>query len=183
MTDPVRPDVTLNTLHEDLTAGFGEMRAGFADLKTTLIAGFRSLPSRESSEEMVRLLREANRLQEERLAKLDVRIREQHIEQQQASHALIDGQRLLVESQRQLVESQQQVVESQRQLVESQQQVVESQQRLAESQQQLIESQRQLVESQRQLVENQRSLSADLRALIARIDALVRRRGDGGPPA
>src|SRR5947207_5472679 len=73
-------DVTLSTLHEDLTAGFAEMRTGFedlkgemrsgfadlgsgvADLKTTLIAGFRSLPSRESSEEMVRLLREGNRL-------------------------------------------------------------------------------------------------------------------------
>ena len=44
-------DVTLNTLHEDLRSGFG-------DLKATLIAGFRSLPTRESSEEMVRLLRE-----------------------------------------------------------------------------------------------------------------------------
>ena len=54
-------DVSLLTLHEDLTAGFAEMRSGFADLKTTLIAGFRSLPTRESSEEMVRLLREGNR--------------------------------------------------------------------------------------------------------------------------
>lgn len=69
--------VTLNTLHEDLTGGFvdlrervqtgfadlrGEMRAGFSDLRTTLVTGFASLPTRESSEEMVRLLREANRL-------------------------------------------------------------------------------------------------------------------------
>jgi hypothetical protein len=117
MVDPDRRDVTLNTLHEDLKAGFGEMRAGLADLKgemraglsdlkTTLVAGFRGLPSRESSEEMVRLLREANRLQEERFTQLDVRIREQHLEQQQASHALIEGQRLLVDSQRQLVENQ-----------------------------------------------------------------------------
>jgi hypothetical protein len=59
-------NVTLNTLHEDLQAGFAEMRTGFADLKATLITGFSGLPTRESSEEMVRLLREANRLQEER---------------------------------------------------------------------------------------------------------------------
>ena len=62
MAEPERPQVTLNTLDDDLAAGFGEMRAGFADLKTTLVLGFRSLPTRESSEEMVRLLREANRL-------------------------------------------------------------------------------------------------------------------------
>ncbi len=61
------PDgVTLSTLHEDLMAGFAEMRSGFADLKVTLVTGFRSLSSRESSEEMVRLLREGNRLHEER---------------------------------------------------------------------------------------------------------------------
>jgi len=95
MVDPGGRDVTLGTLHEDLTAGFadlkgelqtgfadlkGEMRAGFADLKTTLVVGFRSLPSRVSSEEMVRLLQEANRLHEERFTQLDVRIREQHLE-------------------------------------------------------------------------------------------------------
>ena len=54
MTERNPDDITLVTLHEDLTTGF-------ADLKTTLIAGFRSLPTRESSEEMVRLLRERNR--------------------------------------------------------------------------------------------------------------------------
>ena len=117
-------DVTLSTLHEDLTAGFAEMRTGFedlkgemrsgfadlgsgvADLKTTLIAGFRSLPSRESSEEMVRLLREGNRLHEERFTPLDLRIREQHLEVQQVLHAVVDGQRLLVDGQRLLVEGQ-----------------------------------------------------------------------------
>ena len=72
-----------------------EMRAGFADLKATLVAGFRSLPSRESSEEMVRLLREGNRLQEARFAQLDVRIREQHLEVQQVLRALAEGQLLL----------------------------------------------------------------------------------------
>ena len=61
MTERNSDDITLNALHEDLTRGFAEMRSGFGDLKTTLIAGFRSLPTRESSEEMVRLLRERNR--------------------------------------------------------------------------------------------------------------------------
>ena len=145
-------DVTLSTLHEDLTAGFaemrtgfedlkgemrsgfadlkGEMRSGFADVKTTLIAGFRNLSSRESSEEMVRLLREGNRVQEERFTQFDLRSREQHLEVQQTLHATVEGQRLLVEG-------------------------------------------------QRSLVEGQRSLSADIKALIARLDALIRGRGDG----
>jgi hypothetical protein len=156
MPDPERSPVTLNTLHEDLAAGFGEMRAGFADLKdemragfadlkTTLVGGFRSLPTRESSEEMVRLLREANRLHEEgdqgaggtrpdRFTQLDARIREQHLEMQQVLRAVVEGQRLLIDG-------------------------------------------------QRLLVEGQRTLSVDLKALIARIDALIRGWGDGNPPA
>ena len=97
MAEPGRQDVTLQTLHEDLTAGFGEMQAGLADVKATLVAGFRSLPSRESSEEMVRLLRESNRLQEARFAQLDVRIREQHLETQQVLHALVEGHRILTD--------------------------------------------------------------------------------------
>src|SRR6266849_5953004 len=99
------PDVTLETLHDDLAVGFadlkgemragfadlkGEMRTGFGDLKATLVAGFVSLPRRESSEEMVRLLREGNRLQEERFTQLDLRIREQHLESQRV---LIEGLR------------------------------------------------------------------------------------------
>ena len=95
MTERSPDDVTLRTLHEDLTAGF-------ADLKTTLIVGFRSLPTRESSEEMIRILREGNRLNEGRFAQLDLRIREQHFETQQALHALVEGQRLLLEGQRSL---------------------------------------------------------------------------------
>lgn len=43
--------------HEDL-------KASFTDLKTTLITGFRSLPTRESSDELIRLLRENNRIQD-----------------------------------------------------------------------------------------------------------------------
>jgi hypothetical protein len=109
MTERNPDDVTLYTLHEDLTMGFTEMRAGFSDLtgeirsvKATLIAGFRGLPTRESSEEMVRLLREGNRLNEARFAQLDLRIREQHFETQQVLYALVEGQRLLVDGQRSL---------------------------------------------------------------------------------
>ena len=127
MTERNPDDVTLHTLHEDLTAGFtemragfadlkGEMRSGFGDLKATLIAGFRSLPTRESSEEMVRLLREGNRLNEERFTQLDLRIREQHFETQQVLHALVEGQRLLVEGQHSLVDGLRLLVEGQQSL-------------------------------------------------------------------
>jgi hypothetical protein len=109
-------DVTLNTLHEDLTKGFAEMRSGFGDLKATLIAGFRSLPTRESSEEMVRLLREGNRLNEERFTQLDLRTREQHLETQQVLHAIVEGQRQLIESQRQVLEAQRLMIDGQRSL-------------------------------------------------------------------
>jgi hypothetical protein len=166
MTERDPGDVTLYTLHEDLTAGFaemrsgftdlkGEIRSGFGDLKATLIAGFRGLPSRESSEEMVRLLRVGNRLNEERFTQLDLRIREQHFETQQVLHALVEGQRLLL---------------------------VGQQQRL-EGQQQLLESQRQLWQAQRLLADGQRDLAADIKALIARIDALIRGRSNGEPAA
>jgi hypothetical protein len=68
--------VTLNTVHEDLKKGFadlkGELRAGFGGLKVTLISGFQGLPSRESSEEMIRLLRENNKAL---IARLDALIR------------------------------------------------------------------------------------------------------------
>jgi hypothetical protein len=120
MTERDPGDVTLHTLHEDLTAGFAEMRSGFTDLKATLIAGFRGLPSRESSEEMVRLLREGNRLNEARFTQLDLRIREQHFETQQVLHALVEGQRLLLVGQQQLLESQRQLWEAHRRLVDGQ---------------------------------------------------------------
>lgn len=106
VADPDRQDVSLHTLHDDLTAGFGEMRADFSDLKATLIVGFRSLPSRESSDEMIRLLREANRLHEDRLTPIDLRLREQHLEAQQVLHAVAEGLRLLVDGQRSLHEEQ-----------------------------------------------------------------------------
>jgi len=151
MTNQSPRDVTLNTLHEDLKTLHQE-RTGFADLKATLIAGFRGLPSRESSEEMVRLLRENNRLQEERFTQLDVRIREQHLELQQVLHALVEGQRLLIEGQRGLIEGQRG----------------------------LAEGQRALADEIRTLAGEIRGLSVDIKALIARLDALIKGRGDGG---
>jgi hypothetical protein len=87
-------------LKGEMRTGFaelkGEMRSGFADLKVTLVSGFQALPTRESSEEMVRLLRENNRLQEERFTQLDVRIREQHLETQQVLRAVAESQRTLI---------------------------------------------------------------------------------------
>ncbi len=87
-----------------MLAGFAdlrtEIRGGVTDLKATLVSGFRSLPTRETSEELVRLLREGNRLQEERFTQLDLRSREQYLETQQVLHAVVEGQRLLVEGQR-----------------------------------------------------------------------------------
>ena len=80
MTERNPDDVTLNALHEDL------------------IAGFRGLPTRESSEEMVRLLRERNR-------QLELHIRDQHPEIQPIRHALAEGQRRLAEELRQLIEA------------------------------------------------------------------------------
>lgn len=78
-------EVTLQTLHEDVTAGFAGLRgeitsefaglrseladikSGIADLQVTLVVGFQSLPGRESAEETIRLLRESTRLQAETL--------------------------------------------------------------------------------------------------------------------
>ena len=106
MANPEPEEVTLTTVHQDLRAGFAdlkaEMRAGFADLKVTLITGFQSFPTREQNEEMIRLLRENNRIQEERFTQLNIRIREQHLETQQVLHALVDGVRILSEEVRHL---------------------------------------------------------------------------------
>jgi len=122
------PEVTLNTLHGDLAdlkgemrAGFadlkGEMREGFADLKTTMIKGFAGLPTRESSEEMIRLLRENNRIQESRLveirddlklidartARADARSAELNVQSQERHARLEASLASLAESQRGLV--------------------------------------------------------------------------------
>jgi len=87
-------------------------------VKVTLVAGFRNMPTREDSQEMIRVLRENNRLHEERFTQLDLRIREQHLDIQQVLRAVADGQRLLIEGQRTLVEGQRGLLEGQRALHE-----------------------------------------------------------------
>jgi hypothetical protein len=136
-----RSGVTLQTLHQDLGA-----------VKVLLTTGLRAFPQ-DWSGDVLRTLRENNRLSEARFAQLDVALREQSLETHTILRAVADGQRQIVDSQRDL----------------------------AESQRLLVEGQRLLVEGQHQLVEEQRQLSADMRALIARIDALIRGRGNGAP--
>ena len=140
------PDVSLRTVHDALTAGFGEVRAGFADLKATMIAGFGNLPTRESSEAMVQLLRENNRLQEERLTQLDVRSREQHLATQHVLHSLADSHQRLITSQDRLGE------------------------RLSESHDRLAEEQRLLTAEQRHLSREIRALIARIDAIIRHRD-------------
>ena len=180
MSEPDPDHVTLGTLHDDLTTGFAEMRAGFADLKVTVITGFRGLPTRESSEEMVRLLREGHRLNEERFTQLDARIREQHLENQQAIHAVFAGLRQLDAS---IQRSERQDRRRHRRLLEAQQQMLEAQQQMLEAQQRMLESQQRMQEEQRSLSVEVKALSVDIKALIARIDNLIRGRGNGEPPA
>jgi hypothetical protein len=156
------PDITLETLHGDVTmgladlsgeirAGFAdikaemrdmkaEMRAGFADMKVTLATGFAGLPSRESSEEMIRLLREGNRLQDTRFTQLDIRLREQHLETQQVLHALVEGQLVLTTEVRTLATE------------------------------------------VRTLATEIKGLSIDIKGLVGRIDLLIRGRNNGEPP-
>jgi hypothetical protein len=97
-------EVTLRTLHGDLTTGFADVKTALADLKATMITGFAGLPVREQSEEMVRILRNENRRNDERFTHLDVRTRDQHLETQQALRALVEGQRVLIEGQRSLTD-------------------------------------------------------------------------------
>jgi predicted nucleic acid-binding Zn-ribbon protein len=104
-------------MHGDLKAGFGEVKSAIADVKATLITGFRGLPTRESSEEMVRLLRENNRLQEERFTRLEDRLREQHLEIQQILRAMVESQRLLLDGQRALLDGQRALHEDIRALI------------------------------------------------------------------
>ena len=96
----VRSDISglrgeVGGLRGDIAELRTEMRAGCADLKATLLIGFRGLPTRESSEEMVRLFRERNRLQEQRFAELEGVVRGHHLEAQEARRALLEGERQL----------------------------------------------------------------------------------------
>jgi hypothetical protein len=94
-------------LKGEMRTGFadlkGEMRTGFADLKATIVT---RLPTREASEEMVRLLREGNRLQEERVTQIDLRSREQQLATQHVLHSLVESHQRVVEEQRVLAAEQ-----------------------------------------------------------------------------
>ncbi len=63
MADSDPKEITLSTLHQDL-------REGFADVKATLVAGFWSMPTREDSQEMIRLLRGRNRILQDQIKAL-----------------------------------------------------------------------------------------------------------------
>ena len=90
-------------LKGEVRGGFTDLKAGIADLKVTLVSGFRNMPTREDSQEMIRLLRENNRIHEERFTQLDLRIREQHLEIQQILRAAAEGQSILHEDIRALI--------------------------------------------------------------------------------
>jgi len=103
--------VTLQTLHQDLGA-----------VKVLLTTGLRAFP-KDWPGDVLRTLRENNRLSEARFAQLDVALREQAIETHTILRAVADGQRQIVDSQRDLAESQRLLVEGQHQLVEEQRQL------------------------------------------------------------
>jgi hypothetical protein len=124
MTDEAGQDVTLQTLHEDLRDLASGVRADLRDL-TALIASWLRAGPPEWPAEVIRLLREANRLNEERFAQLDVAIREQALE----VHTIL---RALAEEQRQLVDGIRQIVEVLRQIAEEQRLLLRGQQRLSE---------------------------------------------------
>ena len=97
-TEPVANEaptaITLNTLHLDLSELKGDVRL--------LVARLPTFPP-EWPREVVRLLREGNRLNETRFAQLDVTLREQAIETHTILRTLADGQRNLSEEIRALV--------------------------------------------------------------------------------
>jgi hypothetical protein len=117
MTDGPGRDVTLQTLHDDLRDLTAGLRADLRDLTALVASGLRALPQ-EFPGEVLRLLRGNNRLNDERVTRLDVAIREQALEGHTILRALAEGQRQLVEEQRQLVEEQRQLALGQRRLSE-----------------------------------------------------------------
>src|SRR5713101_6360268 len=90
MSPAGRSGVTLRTLHQDLGA-----------VKVLLTTGLRAFPQNWPGE-VLRTLRENNRLSEARFAQPDVALREQAIETHTILRAVADGQHQLVEEQRQL---------------------------------------------------------------------------------
>ena len=111
MSPARRSGVTLQTLHQDLGA-----------VKVLLTTGLHAFP-KDWPGDVLRTLRENNRLSEARFAQLDVTLREQAIETHTILRAVADGQRQIVDSQRDLAESQRLLVEGQHQLVEEQRQL------------------------------------------------------------
>src|SRR5713226_9107308 len=104
MSPAGRSGVTLQTLHQDLGA-----------VKLLLTTGLRAFPQ-NWPREVLRTLRENDRLSEAPFAQLDVTLREQAIETHTILRAVADGQRQIVDSQRDLAERQRLLVEEQRQL-------------------------------------------------------------------
>jgi len=111
MSPARRSGVTLQTLHQDL-----------GTVKVLLTTGLSAFP-KDWPGDVLRTLRENNRLSEARCAQLDVTLREQAIETHTILRAVADGQRQIVDSQRDLAESQRLLVEGQHQLVEEQRQL------------------------------------------------------------
>ncbi len=91
MPEDTGREVTLGTLHLDL-----------GGRKALIVTGTRALPPPEWPGEVVRLLRETNRLNEERVTQLDATRREQVLETHDILRALAESRRQLVECQRQL---------------------------------------------------------------------------------
>ncbi|MBI1962440.1 MAG: hypothetical protein HYS37_03610 [Candidatus Rokubacteria bacterium] len=88
MNDDGRPEVTLHTLHQDL----GEVKGEVREVKVLVATGLRAFRP-DWPAEMLRVLRENNRLGEERFARLDTTLREQAIETHTALRAVAEGQR------------------------------------------------------------------------------------------
>jgi hypothetical protein len=120
------PEITLGTLHGDLgrlsesvgevKADVREVKADVRELKVVVANGFRAFPADWPSE-MLRLLRENNRLTDGRFAQLDATLREQAVETHTILRALATGQGELATGQRELVTGQRELVTGQRELV------------------------------------------------------------------
>jgi hypothetical protein len=147
MPDDTGPEITLGTLHGDLGRLSGdlgklsgdlgklsgdlgrlgetvnevktdvrEVKADVRELKVMVATGFRAFPPDWPSE-MLRLLRENNRLTDTRFAQLDATLREQAVETHTILRALATGQGELATGQRELVTGQRELVTELRALV------------------------------------------------------------------
>jgi len=111
-------NVTLGTLHEDLRDLKGDVR----DLTAVVASAVRAFPP-EWPGEVIRVLRETNRLSEERFTQLDIALREQALETQTSLRAVAESLRAVAENLRAIAESHRAVEESQRLLHEEQRQL------------------------------------------------------------